>query len=228
MRTNEIGMTLDLILTFREAELTSVAMWKMLLFPLFVLAPSEVSAAVVTSGFAEWIFPHHGVFDITTEGPHFHAQGGINIPGSRSPVVACNPCEPGTLVDASAAVSGFDIRGGVLGAFQFDSADKILLSGPGQFQGTFDFSGFLCTVVVNPQNPFCAVKFEPLTGRGNILLEVFQHPDNSLQVGNARYTFFIPEPSTYLLVAPCLAILAGWYLLRNRTRPLSSGQASGR
>jgi len=167
------------------------------------------------------------MFDMTMVGPRLSAQGAIDTGGSRWPGNVCGPCEPGTLLDASAFVSGHNLFG-VTGSFSFAAPDKILVSGPGQFHGTFDFFGFMCTAAVNPEDPYCGT-FEPLTGRGNVLLEVFQWTDDGpLQIGKARYTFVIPEPSTYLLVAPCLAILAGGYLLRNRTQPLSSGQASGR
>lgn len=188
-------------------------MRKTVLFLLLMLAPSQMIGAVVTSGFAEWSYSgdRDSGFDMTIEGPRLRVQGGIDTSGSRWPgATECNPCEPGKLVNATAYVSGHNLFG-VFGAFGFEAADKILVSGPGQFEGTFDFSGLLCTAAVNPEDPFCA-KFEPLTGRGKILLEVFQWPDDGpLQIGKARYTFVIPEPSTYLLVAPCLTILAGWY-----------------
>jgi hypothetical protein len=204
-------------------------MGKRVLFFLLLFAPSQMIAAVVTSGFVEWSYSGGSVFNMEMEGPRLSAHGTIYTWDSNWPGWRCGPCEPGTLIDATAAVSGDDLIG-VIGAFRFQPADRILITGPGRFDGAFDFWGLMCMQTsATPADPPICVSYEQLTGRGNILLDVFQYPEGSLQIERARYTFAVPEPSTYVLVPPCLVLLAGWHLSRTRTllSRLRAGERSG-
>jgi hypothetical protein len=168
-----------------SARITSIAL---------LLATSPLIGAVVTSGLVH-VSPENTFFDLTGDGPAFHRQSTFSEAGTYWPGVHCYFCEPGTTVDASAFSDGSGLVG--LGSsFRFTAA-PVLITGPGEFAGTFVFSGSLCNVQITSM----CVDILPLTGRGSFVIGVRQDPD-ALRITHATYTFAVPEPSTLLLAAP--------------------------
>jgi hypothetical protein len=182
-----------------------------------LVATNAVFAAVVTNGFYR-VSSSEGVFEMSGEGPSFRFKGWFYYASSVYPY---GPVNPGW-VDANATVAGGDLGAGsaLIGATEvrvdygsefarpgagiFRFTGSVLVTGPGQFTGPFEFTGGICGTT---DDLTCALYLPELTGRGTVVLNV-QDIAGYLDIRRATYIFAVPEPSTFLLIAPFAIVLA--------------------
>ena len=157
--------------------------------------------------------------DLST-GVRFDVTGSFEDPtGSSCFACNCYHCLPGTLLTVGGSTGGENFNGGTAkigpnpvqnvswyNMFSPDysefvvSGPPILLTGPGTFQGTFSFTGFLCGFY-SQDDTSCDVDLPSLKGSGIVTVEVASIVGSPyLEVTQAEYTFApTPEPTSLLL-----------------------------
>jgi hypothetical protein len=174
-----------------------------------------LKGAVITSGFVQFANEYPSVFAFTTAGPVFTAEGQFGSSSTAWPGNACRPCGPGQVIDASAFASGGDLAGPG-SVFRF-TAPEVVAAGPGHVFTSFSFTGSFCKGARD--DLYCYDEI-PLTGRGNVAITFVENsfdPETQvLWMTDVTYTFVIPEPSSFWLVACFCAVFLVCSVRRKR------------
>jgi hypothetical protein len=161
-------------------------------------------------------------------GDGFHLQGSLQS-GSSAGGALCTGCLPGTVIRPNFSIIGNDISGGGSGMFdnqsyastvvgslnarwptQFDVvASSVLVTGPGVYRGTFDFSGTMCIYTEAPFGPRdCDIRILSLTGAGTYEATITEASGLLWDFVPTQYTFGVPEPASWWTSGAALLLLA--------------------
>ena len=198
----------------------------------FCISAQNLFGGVITDGFIQITGANsNGTFRLSGSG--FTATGAFSS-GSWGPSLCAASCTELSVTgyqvgndfySGSAIVGGTtfpDVDWGSLHAagpsvFNITGPEIILNKGPGTYVVPFSFTGALCGTEVgvshpNPPDP-CLANLPELTGSGLVSVRVGAVSGfERLYEIDATYTFFVPEPSSIVLVATAGLI----FLLRRR------------